>query len=597
MCGILVTINYEKLTSVNFNKALSLLDHRGPDNKAYKFLDNNKIIFGHTRLKIVDLNKKANQPFFSDCGRWTLVYNGEIYNFNEIKKIIGHEWSWKTNSDTEVLLAAWSIWKEKCLDKLVGMFAFSIYDAKLKKVFFVRDRFGIKPLYYSEEGNKVIFSSEIKPINKLIGRVSANNDVIRTYLETGLYDHTEYTFFQNILSLNPGCIYTFDLLNNSKKIEKWYNLKDRILSIPKINENDIIEESLKHTRNAIKSNLNADVPVGLNVSGGIDSTMLSEITFQQNKNLHLFTQDYGGEYSELPWVKKIAKSGKLNVIDVDHQDIINYLNSTILTQEEPFGGVFVCGYNKLYENANDKGIKVLLDGNGVDEVFLGYMKYHQLYVQKSQSNNTLFSRTKDFENFWNVSVSDFTKFSSIDGTNGLCVSAISKKLKKYNLIYNKNTEQLEDPVKDFAMNDLLFNKIPRGLRFNDKISMKHSCELRVPYLDHRLVEFGYSIPTKYLINNYGTKSVFRQALSRYVPKEISHAKKRSVQSPQREWLASELSQIVNNILESKSFKDREWINVTEAKDKYEKYKKGNKENSFFIWQWINLELWARNFLD
>ena len=212
------------------------------------------------------------------------------------------------------------------------------------------------------------------------------------------------------------------------------------------------------------------------------------------------------------------------------------MSNTVKHQGEPFGGVTVCGYNAIYENANKQKIKVLLDGNGVDEAFLGYQKYHQLYVYNSINDKNFEKIKKDYENFWQVDFVQFKPLSSIDGTSGLKPEVISKNLLKNTKKFNPRVDFFDNPVRNLAATDLFYNKIPRGLRFNDRVSMYHSCELRVPFLYHKLIEFAFSIPNELLLNGKGTKVIFRKVLSRYLSKETSFARKRSVQSPQREWL-------------------------------------------------------------
>lgn len=596
MCGLIAAWDPLRQYNKALNKAVKDLEHRGPDSQNTILIDEQKIFLAHTRLKIIDVSDNANQPFFSPCGRWILIYNGEIYNFREIRKEIGDRWSWRTMSDTEVLLAAWTLWGKKCLSKLVGMFAFIINDTKNKTLIIVRDRFGIKPLYRLTQKNLIAFASEINPLLRLQKNIAPDNDIIRTYLETGLYDHSNKTFFNEISSIKTGSITEIYLYQNKEKTEKWYKFTDNVQKIDKITEKDIIEETERLTRQAVSSNLIADVPIGLNVSGGVDSSMLVSLALDKLGHADLFTQDYTG-YSELPWVKKISRGGTLNIENLTADRIKGFFNDTVKSQCEPFGGVFVCGYNALYKAAREKQIKVLLDGNGVDESFLGYEKYHQLYVKTASNSNEYDKRKEEFTNFWQCDVGQFNPMSSIDGSSGLNPEAIDKNLLKNDLILPSIDNDLEDPVKSLAANDLLYNKIPRGLRFNDRVSMFHSCELRVPFLDHRLVEFAFSIPINLLLNSKGSKVVFRKALSKNVSNNIAFAKKRSIQSPQREWLAEGWRQFVSDIIESKSFANRGWVVPSKAKEMYSDYLNGERKNSFFIWQWINLELWARNFID
>jgi asparagine synthase (glutamine-hydrolysing) len=247
--------------------------------------------------------------------------------------------------------------------------------------------------------------------------------------------------------------------------------------------------------------------------------------------------------------------------------------------------------------AKSKGITVLLDGNGVDEIFLGYKRYHQIFVQSAKNEFEKSKRSLDYESFWGEAVKSPSEGRSIDGTSGLRPNVISNHfLENVEPLKPIKVQGFADPVRYAAAEDLLHAKIPRGLRFNDRVSMAHSRELRVPFLDHRLVEFAFGIPTEKLFGSKGTKLIFRNLLARKASDNVAYAAKRSVQSPQREWLAKDWRRLVESILSSDSFRERGWFSVEEAKNAYKAYLSGDNENSFFIWQWINLELWAREYL-
>ena len=596
MCGILAVWDpYVEFKNVLKNAVLDL-KHRGPDSQKSINLKDNKLFLAHTRLKIIDISDDANQPFISPCGRWIIIFNGEIYNFKSLKTKIGDRWTWKTRSDTEVLLASWTLWGKDCLNKLIGMFAFIILDNKTSKLILVRDRFGIKPLYKLIKKDFMAFSSEIPPLLRFQKKICANNNVIRNYLENGHYDHSDQTFFSGINSIRPGTVTEISFLHNTEKTERWYDISKNFKINENLSEDEIIFETNRLISEAVSSNLISDVGVGMNVSGGVDSSMLVRKAINYLGHAELFNQDYSG-YSELPWVKQISEGGTLNVEHLTFEKINKFLNDTVKSQAEPFGGVTVCGYNSLYKLANKKNIKVLLDGNGVDETFLGYEKYHQFYVDLAKKNKNYKKFKKDFLFFWGYEPLPFKNSSFIDGSNGLRPEALHENLLKNDSLLLPTINNVDDPIKKMAIEDLLFFKIPRGLRFNDRVSMFHSCELRVPFLDHRLVEFALSIPNDYLLNDLGSKVTFRKVLSNFTSNDIAFAKKRSIQSPQREWLSNEWKGMVQNILGSRSFSEREWVQPNLAKKIYSNYLEGDMKNSFFIWQWINLELWARRFLD
>ncbi|MCP9830079.1 asparagine synthase (glutamine-hydrolyzing) [Synechococcus sp. HJ21-Hayes] len=596
MCGLIATWDPSGLADAPLALALADIRHRGPDAQASLWREHHRLHLAHARLKIIDTTDGANQPYVSPCGRWALVYNGEIYNFRELRQEMADRWPWRTQSDTEVLMAAWSLWGEGCLSRFVGMFAFAIHDAEEHALTLVRDRFGIKPLYHVAIGARRVFASEIPPLLRFRPAV-ADESTIRTYLELGLYDHGTRTFFKDVRSLEPGTLTRIDLRSGGEATRRWYSLAEHVPDLSGVSEEELTDRAETLVLQAVSSHLVADVEVGLNVSGGVDSSMLVRSTVETLGHAHLFTQDYDG-YSELPWVREIAGGGSLHVASLDLDAISTYLEETVRSQAEPFGGVFVCGYNALYEAAARENVTVLLDGNGVDEAFLGYKRYHQIHVASSPDAAIRDVREREFAEFWGQAPAPIVAGASIDGTDGLRPQAVSSSLKSAGLLDLTGRDGgFDDSVRQAAAQDLLYAKIPRGLRFNDRVSMAHSRELRVPYLDHRLVEFAFGIPTRVLLNRKGGKALFRDILARRAPASVSYARKRSVQTPQREWLAEGWRAMVESILASERFAARGWVDAGQARRAYAEYLSGARENSFFVWQWVNLELWAREYLD
>lgn len=596
MCGLIAAWDPSGLVDAPLREALGELHHRGPDAQASIWRDDHRLHLAHARLRIIDTTDGANQPFVSPCGRWAIVYNGEIYNFCELRREIGDRWSWRTHGDTEVLMASWSLWGEACLYRFVGMFAFAIHDMEEHVLTVVRDRFGIKPLYHITIGTRRVFASEIPPLLRFRPAV-ADESTIRTYLELGLYDHSSHTFFKDVRSLEPGTLTRIDLRSGGETSKRWYNLTEQVPDLSCASDEELTDRAEELILQAVTSHLVADVEVGLNVSGGVDSSMLVRATVEAQGHAHLFTQDYE-DYSELPWVQEIASGGTLHISKLDFNVISSWLSKTVRLQAEPFGGVFVCGYNSLYEAATRENITVLLDGNGVDEAFLGYKRYHQIYVEMAPDADIAGARAIEFAEFWGEAPAPVLARASIDGTNGLRPEAVSSSLKSAELAGLTCLDGVfDDPVRQAAAEDLLLAKIPRGLRFNDRVSMAHSRELRVPYLDHRLVEFTFGLPTSLLLNKKGGKALFRDILARRAPESVAYARKRSVQSPQREWLAENWRYMVESILASERFAARGWVDPGRARRAYAEYLSGARQNSFFIWQWVNLELWAREYLD
>lgn len=598
MCGLIAAWDPAGLADAPLEAALRDLRHRGPDAQACLWLEDRRLHLAHARLKVIDTSDLANQPFVSPCGRWSIAYNGEIYNFRELREEIADRWTWRTHGDTEVLVAAWSLWGEACLSRLVGMFAFAIHDAAGHTLTLVRDRFGIKPLYHVSVGARRVFASEIPPLLRF-RPAAADESAIRTYLELGLYDHCTHTFFEGVESLGPGTLMRIDLRSGAESSRRWYVLAEHVADLSGATENELVDRAEQLVLQAISSHLVADVAVGLNVSGGVDSSMLTRAAISQLGTAHLFTQDYPG-YSEAPWVREIAGGGVLHVCDLSFDRIDSLLLPTCNVQAEPYGGVTVCGYDPLYAEACAQGVTVLLDGNGVDEAFLGYDRYHQAWVRAASDDGERDRRSSAYQRFWGRMPAPRIAAGgvAIDGTRATCAEAIAPGLLSGAAVLPvEEIDGFDCPVKTLAATDLLQAKIPRGLRFNDRMSMARSRELRVPFLDHRLVEFAYGVPTELLLNETGSKALFRKVAARRMPDGVAFGAKRSVQSPQREWIANQWRSRVDAVLRSPSFADRGWVDPGAARQAWDRYLGGARDNSFPIWQWLNLELWARAFLD
>lgn len=604
MCGILGIVRPGGADRAEAKGLLDMLAHRGPDAEGYWQSADGRLIVGHRRLKILDLSDAANQPMRSPEGRFVLVYNGEVVNYRDLRAAYRGPWNFVTNGDTEMLLALLAERGIDALHECVGMFAFALFDTKLRRLILVRDRFGIKPLYVTRlDDGGLAFASEIPPLLKLQRKVQADLDVIRTYLETTLYETGRRTFFSGIESVAPGSAIEIDLDSGTWTEKQWYKLAEHLPDLSGVSEADLIEEGARRIERAIADHLIADVRTGLNVSGGVDSSTLVGVARRHVADIHLFTQDYEPPYSEAQWVRQVAGDSPLHLVQLTQDRIRQVLDRTVRLQAEPFGGVFVAGYDYLYQAADSEGVTVLLDGNGVDEIFLGYQKYHAAAVRLAQNENEWSALAAGYRHFWQADppprgAIDF-RGQSIDGSAGARPEALADGLRRASslLPLPEVGAGFSDPIRAMAAQDLFAAKIPRGLRFNDRMSMARSRELRVPFLDHRLVEFGFAVPSRHLLDASGSKALFRRIAARWIPGEVAGAVKRSVQSPQREWLAGPWRGLVEDVLASESFAAREWVDPKSARRVYKDYLDGARDNSFFLWQWLNLEWWARTFLD
>ena len=567
MCGIAGIIGPNS-SEAELQKMLWAQKHRGPDHTG-SFFDPGYAVLGHNRLSIIDLSPQANEPFEDNSGRYYLSFNGEIYNYKELKEELKSSYSFKTSSDTEVLLAAYIRWGTNCLHRFNGMFAFAIWDSLEKKLFAARDRFGVKPFYYSKAKEKFYFSSEIKALKNVIFDTSPNLKVWTNYYIYGSYGMPHETFYSNILQLPGGHFmeYSKDIL----KISRWYDFEAAVKKVPEdLPFEEVKIRYLDLLKDSIKLRFRADVPVGFNISGGVDSSLLLALVnlFEDKKQINAYTFYTGDEhYDELSWVEQMIATTKnpLQKVLFSASEVEETAQHISSIQDEPFGGIPTLAYSVIFKQAQADGVKVLLDGQGMDEQWAGY-DYYQ---------NT---------------------GSTIQGTGGR--SPFRPNVLQNDFITLAEQPNYPQPFNDKLQNlqfrDLFYTKIPRALRFNDRISMAYSTELREPFLDHRLVEFAFAQPEAFKISNGQGKYLLRELLSQMVPKNLSYAPKRPLQTPQREWLGNELSPFVEEQLQQlKSSPVAEWFDHREIEREWKNYLAGDSSSSFHVWQWINTSLLFR----
>lgn len=571
MCGIAGILgNYN---SDQFDAMLLSQHHRGPD--ATGKHNDEGVALGHNRLAIIDLSEQANQPFTDNSGRFIVVFNGEIYNYIELKSELQSQYDFKTQSDTEVLLAAFIIYGKSCLEKLNGMFAFAIWDKQEKKLFAARDRFGVKPFYYSLINNMLYFSSEIKAIHAAGILKIPNEKAWASYFAYGSYGNPDETFWEHIHQLPGG--YFLEYENHNLQIQKWYSFEDEVAKQPKnLTYNQAKEKYVTLLKDSIDLRFRADVAVGFNISGGLDSSILlalvndfnsnnkklkSKIKNQKSINAYTFYTN-NPDYDELPWVEMmLAKTqNPLTKVLLQSVEVPAFAQKMAWQQDEPYGGIPTLAYAKIFEQARKNSVLVLLDGQGMDEQWAGY----DYYTQENEAT---------IQGVANLPYK----------TNMLSKSFLAKAVKP---VYPK---PFEDEVLNKQYRDLFYTKIPRALRFNDRISMAFSTELREPFLDYRLVELAFSLPLDFKIKNGVTKFMLREIASEYLTDDLVFAPKRPLQTPQREWLGKDLKVWVEHCFaEIEKSEFCEWFDKGALQKELQNYFEGNNQSSFHIWQCIGL---------
>jgi asparagine synthase (glutamine-hydrolysing) len=568
MCGIagIITNKTSFELQHQLKAMLEVTKHRGPD-ASESWMDTTCCL-GHNRLSIIDLHIASNQPMQSNCGRYVIVFNGEIYNYLELKETLKLEYTFKTQSDTEVLLAAFIKYGTNVAENLNGMFAFLIWDKEDKKVFACRDRFGVKPFYFTIHNGNFYFASEIKAFFAARIPKKENWKVWANYLVYGSYGMPNETFWDTIEQLPGGHSLEFTieddkiLYKNDLKISCWYDFVCRVNTIEPMEESLFKSHYLAILNDSISLRFRADVKIGFNISGGLDSSVLLALVnkqFPDNKTIEAFTfYSDNKAYDELPWVEQmIAFTGNpLNKCLLRAEDIDSLIKEVSKYQDEPFGGFPTLAYSLIFKEARRKNITVLLDGQGMDEAWAGYDYYHTNSGYTVQGTTTSPFMPE-------VLVPEFVQLSEKD----------------------RYPQPFSDPLKNMQYRDIFFTKIPRALRFNDRISMMNSTELREPFLDYRLVELAFAQDSTVKIKDKQTKWMLRQLVKEYLGNSIALAPKRPLQTPQREWIANELNVLMTEKINA--FASHPFVQKEEVLKSWDNYIKGNSDNSFYLWQWVN----------
>jgi asparagine synthase (glutamine-hydrolysing) len=607
MCGIagIINLSGEKVNPSEIEIMLDKIKHRGPDDEGTFFKDNAG--FGHVRLSIIDLSAAGHQPMFSTDERFMIIFNGEIYNYLELRKELESLYPFKSKTDTEVLLAAYIHWGEDCLHKLNGDFAFVIYDTQTKTVFGARDRFGIKPFYYYLNSEQFVFASEIKAVLPLLKDVKPNNKSIFEYLAYNRCDQSNETFFDSIFKIPHG--HRFTLTNGKLSIKRWYHL-EASLNYPTPSTPEAYRKELQKS---VQLRLRSDVPIGVCLSGGIDSSTLTSILYNDFNLKELKT--FSGVFEKGHWADESkfinAYNGKLknmHFVTPTGESFYNEFEQFITSQCEPMPSVSPYAQYKVMQLAKGN-VVVTLDGQGADEMLGGYTYFYGSYFKELLKRFQLASLIKE-------TISYNKKNLSKEGFTFFMYYLLPLSLKKYagrKKYGSLQTDFYSEHVKNSTISEDLYNpntmhesflqhfeyKLEHLLKWDDLNSMSFSIESRVPFLDHNLVETTLSLPNNHIIKDGVTKHILREAVKDILPAEIyNRSDKRGFETPSDEWFRVDpFKGYIAELLNSTSFKNRGYFDIEDCKRKFQKHldRKANLSNE--IWKWINLEVWFRKFID
>lgn len=632
MCGITGIVNWGD--EIVLQKITSIIEHRGPDDSGMKWFHDSNTGLGHRRLSIIDLSPAGHQPMCNDEGNLWITFNGEIYNYKEIRQeLVAIGYRFKSHSDTEVIIKAYEEWGVDSLNKLNGMFAFAIYDSVNRKLFAARDHAGIKPFYYSQSGESFIFGSEIKSIlasGFLLTEV--DYDAIYTPIH---YQIAPKTGFKNVSKLLPGHYLTFE--DGKLDIKPYWKIKPSESN--NITEDDAIERLDKLLVSATEYQMVADVPVGLLLSGGLDSSIIAALMVKNtSKEIKSFTIKFHqddlklqGNVDDSYYAKQVAKKCGFKHIEILlESNVVDLLPKMIWHLDEPIADPSAINTYLISRAARENGIVVLLNGMGGDEIFGGYRSYlaclaldhYQKFVpgfadsifrhiisiipQSSAKKNFKYVRwAKEFFNYSNMS--RFDRYVA-SGNVALRSDNFNEYYSNcpYNLedsfFYKREKELFNDNenlsyLTKMCLNDSTFYLPDHNLSYSDKASMAASVEGRPPLTDYRIMEFMFTLPPKFRITKSIQKYLLKKVSEKYLPNEIIHRPKAPFSAPMRAWLKGPLAEMVGDILSEDSLKRRGIYNPKYVSGLIEKNRTGNEDNSQLIWRLLTNELWFRTFFD
>ena len=553
------------------------LRHRGPDDN--QKIQVNNLSLNFFRLKILGGDLGA-QPMYSDSKEWLIVFNGEIYNYKELAISMGRE-DLISHGDTKVLIEFISKFGIKKFSKINGMFAIALYNVKTQTLYFIRDRFGIKPLFYQIVNDDIFFASEIKSLFQK----KLSKKEIDKYIKTGKYPKTSSTFYENIFEIKPGTITNFT--NDSINENSYYSLKKNII---KGNSNNL-DEYEKIIEKAIEIRLRSDVPVSLHFSGGVDSTALlikvKEVA-GWNYPIGVFNLSYEGfEDLDYSYAKKICDKLKIELHNVvlSPEEVPSLASKLQYFQDEPYGGIPSISMYKLNLTENEMGYVVSLEGQGGDEALGGYLSHIVLAIKDMIQKNDGISLANKLCKSVGLNIEEAKLLAQNFIDNGFNSHT---DLTDIRIIDDQKITKLNDWLTTIQVFDTLENKIPRTMRFHDRISAACSRELRFPLLDYNVLEYGIKMDKNLKYKDGIVKYPLKKIIHRYLPQELFSDIKRADSSPQTKWLQNDLKYWVDQNLSE--LKQKNLVNIKYIDSIIKELEVINMKNSFKVWQLINLNL-------
>ena len=589
MCGFVVVVSKERK---NLNSALNSIAHRGPDDEGFatfKLKSGKFVSLGFRRLGTMSSLPNGKQPFIIE-GRYAVVFNGAIYNYREVReKLIAKGLSFKTDVDTEVLVRAYEYWGEQCYQYLKGMWASIIFDIEHEEIVVSRDRFGIKPLYYSfSASGDIVLASEIKAIFKVDNNLNnTNNQYLLNYLKYGFIHYSTETVFKNINICPSSSFSVYKLDSNAQNFvfRKYWSLKKN--SVTRSSSFD--ENCQKFTllwEEVIDLYLTADFEIGSCLSGGLDSSsIVATVANKFQKNIKTFTLGFEeSEVNELSYARAITDSSdKIDstFVTFSSRQVLDLVEEMYEYHDQPFPDFSIVGQWKVMSSIKADGLRIVFDGQGGDELLAGYRKYYAFYIKSLFRNGSFITAFREISILFSSKHINFWNLEGIKKYLGFRVN---------NDLFSRGNVDLEIPLYRLGANDLddVFNQdifkfsYPPLLAWEDTNSMAHGIESRVPFMDYELVEFLYNVPVNHKIRFGYTKTLLREALKGILPDKIYRRKsKLGFSTPQNEWMLDrEFRDDMLQRLELVEFD--EIVNVKEFKRDLGKMSKNKQHNNMLV---------------
>lgn len=555
MCGIagIIQPGDKAAQLLQVRRMMEALAHRGPDGQGTWQREDGSVTLGHRRLAIIDLSPAGDQPL-SFLGRYHIIHNGEIYNYPELKQVLEAKgYSFRSKTDTEVIAAAYDCWGKDCLQQLEGMFAFAIWDNQEQLLFAARDRFGEKPFYYQHTSQGLVFASELKALWAAGVERTLNRCMLFNFITIGYTDNpadTTETFYESVNRLPPATSMEYRLSTKSLELKKYWAL-DPEKENSHIADGEALERFRELLTLSVQRRLRSDVPIGTSLSGGLDSSSIAWLA----KPEKVFTAAFPGyekDESAIAAGLAAAINARQFTTVVTGDELSDDWEKLCASQEEPFGSASIYAQYRVYALAAEKGIKVLLDGQGADETLAGYDRYYKWFWQELFRKRKLF-RSKELKaaralgvkasfDYRNMIAAYFPSFASVVLERHYLLKAIRQEDLDPAFARLQSREAYYTPPEYFTLNGALyFNTCIHGLeellRYADRNAMAHGREVRLPFLSHELVEFVFSLPAKYKIREGRTKWILRQTMNHQLPDAINwRTDKVGFEPPQASWM-------------------------------------------------------------